>query len=94
MWPIRLIYLKIFRKIGLSHAEILILKLLYTTFKSSIFVSELYEFCIDLINSCDFWSDVFESTSMTELTILCIASFHNVLDLCRYQLIVVLAIIF
>jgi hypothetical protein len=31
---------------------------------------------------------------MTELTILCIASFHNVLDLCRYQLIVVLAIIF
>lgn len=77
----------------LSHIEILIFQLLNSSFKGPIFISELYQFCVNFIYCCHFWLDVFDMTTWSEFTIFSIALFHDALNLRRNKLIVILAII-
>ena len=77
-----LIDLEIFCEILLCHTKVLIFKLFNTTFKSPVFVSQLYKFCIHLIYSCDFWGNVFESSTLSKLSIFGVALLHDILDLC------------
>ena len=81
MRPCWLIYLKVLRKVLLSHAEVLVLQLLNATFKSSIFVPKLNKLCINLIDSCNFWGNIFESSSLPKLSVFCVTLLHDILDL-------------
>lgn len=77
----------------LSHIEILIFQLLNSSFKGPIFISELYQFCVNFIHCRHFWLDVFDMTTWSEFSIFGIALFHDALNLGRNKLIVILAII-
>ena len=72
---------EIFGKVLLSHAEVLIFKLLDPSFKSPILISELNQLCVYLINGCNFRSDIHKSTSSAKLAIFCIALLHDGLNL-------------
>ena len=85
--------MEIFGEVLLSHAEILVFELFDPSFKGSILVSELYQLCVYLINSCNFRGNIQESPTSTEFPILCIALLHYRLYLSRYKLVVVLTVI-
>jgi len=72
---------EIFGKVLLSHAEVLIFKLLDPSFKSPILISELNQLCVYLINGCHFGSDIHKGTSSAKLAIFCIALLHDGLNL-------------
>lgn len=70
----------VFRKILLSHAEVLIFKLLDPAFKGSVFVPELNELRVDFVHSSDLWGDVLQRPC-SKLSVLGIALLHYILDL-------------
>ena len=67
-------------KILLSHAEVLIFKLLYPTFKGSVFVPELNELCVDFVYRSDLWGDVLQRPC-SKLSVLGVTLLHYILDL-------------
>ena len=81
MRPCWLIYLEVLCKILLSHTKVLIFQLLNTTFKSPIFVPQLYELCINLIDSCYFWGNIFQGTTLPDLSIFGVTLFHDIFNL-------------
>ena len=81
-------------KVVLSITEVLRLKLLDPALKSSVLVSQLNQFCVDFIYCRHFGCYVLESTTLPKLAIFSIRLLHDILDLCRNQLVIVLTIIF
>ena len=87
------VILYVFGKILLRHTEILIFKLLYSSFEGSVLVPELNELGVNLIDCGNFWCYVLKC-SCSELPVFGVALFHDVLDLSRDQLIVVMPVVF
>jgi hypothetical protein len=85
MRPRRLIYLfwNVLCEIRLSHTKILIFELFDSSLKSSIFISELYELCVNFIYSCNFRCYIFKRFTFTKLPIFSVTTLHNILDLSR-----------
>ena len=78
----------------LSHIEILIFKLLDTAFKRPVFISELDQFGVNFVNRGYFGLNIFNMTTVSEFSILCVTLFHDVLDLSTYEFVIILAVIF
>ncbi len=77
---LRVAVLYVLSKVLLSHAEILIFKLLYPSFEGSVLVPQLYQLCVHFIHRRHLRCNILQRPC-SKLAILGIALLHYILDL-------------